>query len=144
MHLQGQVGDEQRGGGGEGADPEILISVMNQLTEKLENIKILDRQILGHLKADAEISEEVMSQDDKNLEIEITIEKMKAILKKHSAGESFKTPPQKVLPSLRQVGAKKAPSSLSSPNWRLNVFRGTPWSFRPLSNNLKPQLGTQT
>ena len=81
--------------GGEGADHEILVSVMNKLTEKLEKIKIFDSQILEHLKEDAEISEEAVSQDDKNLEIEITIEKLKKILKMHSAGESSKKPPRR-------------------------------------------------
>ena len=68
--------------GGEGADLEILEAFMNKLSEKLAKIKVLDAQILEQLTEDAELSEEMLSQDDKNLDIEITLIKLKAILNK--------------------------------------------------------------
>ena len=63
--------------GGEGADLEILDTFLDKLSEKLAKIKVLDAQILEQLTEDAEITGEILSQDDKNLDIEITLKKLK-------------------------------------------------------------------
>ena len=65
-----------------GANFEILDSFYDKLTEKLQKIKIFDSQILEKLTIDAKITEETLSQDDKNLEIEVTLKKLKMIMKK--------------------------------------------------------------
>ena len=121
--------------GGDGADHEILVSFMNKLTEKLEKIKIFDSQILEHLTENAEISEEALSQDDKNLEIEITIEKLKAILNKPPAGGS-------TIP--KASGGAKGPLFTKLPKLEIKPFFGNPLEYSSFFQQFNASIGTSS
>ena len=63
-------------------------SFYDKLSEILNQIKIFDEKILEILAEPNEINEETLSQDDKNLEIEVTFKRLKTIKKKSKKGKS--------------------------------------------------------
>ena len=107
-HARGELQKEVK-------DDEMLQTISEKLAEKLTKIKILDEKILENLNPD-EMTNEIESTDEKNFEIEMTLNKLKSSLGKN-----------KVKVENLKVGGKENPIKL--PKLEIKSFSGDPKEY---------------
>ena len=114
-----------------GVDLEVLDSFCKKLAEKLQKIKIFDSQILENLTDETEIAEETLSQDDKNLEIEIYMAKIDTMLKGAKKGKNETV----------SKTEKGGPSFTKLSKWEIKCFSGDPLEFPTFRQQFEASIG---